>query len=136
MPTQGNDGKDTDSANVRIEGRDGESAPSDEKRGHARTVGVAVTLTDCVGFPPDGAAVVQYSVMKHQKLKSLQGSPSRYQYHFYAIYHPSAKECALPLADLNYTLLERNSPVFPQDIREGSDLRNDISRSGKCGSKP
>jgi hypothetical protein len=120
---------------VQIDGSGGEGAPRDEKRGRARTVGVAVTLTDCGGFPPDGAAVVQYSVMRHQQLKSEQASPSgsRYRYHFYAIYHPSARECALLLADLNFTLLERESPVLPEDIREGSDLRNDIAASGKCG---
>jgi hypothetical protein len=101
---------------------------SDEKETKkVRTVAVATTLTGCSGFPPDGGAVLQYSVMKHQKLKSM---PSRYQYHFYAIYHPSAKECALPLADLNYTLLERDSPVLPQDIRNGSELRDRIAGSG------
>jgi hypothetical protein len=93
-----------------------------------RTVGVAVTMTGCDGFPPDGAAILQYSVMKQQKLQKA----SRYQYHFYVIYHPEARDCAKHLATLNYTLIERESPVLPHDIREGSELREKITKSGTC----
>jgi hypothetical protein len=137
MPAREEDGKDTAPVHARIDGGGGESEPSDEKGGRrGRTVAVAMTITACGEDPRDGAAVAQYSVVKHQELKGKHGSPSRYQYHFYALYHPSAKECALLLADLNFTLLERESPVLPEDIREGSDLKNDIAESGKCRSKP
>jgi hypothetical protein len=91
-----------------------------------RTVAVVVTITSCDSFPPDGVAVLQYSVMKHQK-ELLRGS--RYRYSFYAIHHPSARACSAPLADLNFTLLERESPVDPKDIR-GSLLRSQIAWNG------
>lgn len=84
------------------------------------TVGVAITITGCSKFPLDGAAVLQHSILR---------LPSRYKYHFYAIYHPSASACVAPLADLGYTLLERESPVNVSHI-EGGFLRDIISKSG------
>jgi hypothetical protein len=98
-----------------------------------RTVGVAVTVTGCTDVFVDGAAVLQYSIMRqqqHNRNKKLRStSSSRYQYHFYVIYHPSARECAEPLKDLNFTLVERESPVLPEDI-QGNDLRATIAKSG------
>jgi hypothetical protein len=90
------------------------------------SVGVVVTLTGCSNFPPDGAAVLQYSVLRQQQ-KERPNSPYRYQ--FYAIYHPSARSCAEPLADLNFTLMERESPVLPDEI-QGRALRDIIATSG------
>jgi hypothetical protein len=101
------------------------SSPEHEQ---IRTVGVAVTLTGCKGTTGDGAAVLQYSILKQQRRLRL---PSRYRYHFYAIHHPTARECAAPLADLNFTLLEREVPVRPQDIR-GEFLRENIDKGGTC----
>jgi hypothetical protein len=101
------------------------STPNEGEK--TRTVAVTVTLTGCSGYPPDGAALLQYSLMKQQRLRST----SRYQYHYYVIYHPSARDCAKHLANLNYTLIERESPVLPQDIR-GKELRERISDSGTC----
>jgi hypothetical protein len=114
-----------------------EAADGDEtkkKSKGARTVGVAVTVTGCSDVFADGAAVLQYSVMMMQKRqqqqrKKLRSAPSRYQYYYYVIYHPSARKCAEPLKDLNFTLLERESPVLPEDIR-GADLRAAIAKSG------
>jgi hypothetical protein len=80
---------------------------------------------------PDGATVLQYSLMRQQKLKGKH-SPSRYRYYFYVIYPPSARECAEPLADLNLTLVERESPVLIQDIQQGSELREWLPKSGTC----
>jgi hypothetical protein len=127
---------------LHLANRGDDSAVPDDKR--ERTVGVAVTVTGCAGYhpdgarvSPDGAAVLQYSIMRQQKLQSTTGAqripppppPSRYRYYFYAIYHPSARECVGPLADLNFTLIERESPVLPRDIR-GSQLRESIAKSG------
>jgi hypothetical protein len=99
----------------------GEDPPFAKKAGKSeRTVGVVVTLTGCDGFPPDGAAVLQHSIARQS---------SRYRYSFYVVHHPSAKDCAGPLADLNFTLVERESPVLPQDI-QGRELRDSIAMSG------
>jgi hypothetical protein len=96
-----------------------------------RTVGVVVTFTECKRGMTDALPVLQYSIMRQQKLRRLLGSPSRYGYHFYVIYHPMAKMCVKPLADLNFTLLERESPVLPHEIR-GEHLRTTIAKSGTC----
>jgi hypothetical protein len=94
------------------------------------SVGVVVTITGCSNFPPDGAAVLQYSVLRQQR-EERPNSPYRYQ--FYAIYHPSARACAEPLADLNFTLMERESPVLPHEIK-GRALRDVIATSGTSSS--
>jgi hypothetical protein len=131
------EGKSAASKQRKQAGRGGENkkgertrtvATPDQARGKEkpRTVGVAVTVTGCDSFPPDGAAVLQYSVMRQQE-------KSRYKYSFYAIYHPNARKCTLPLADLNFTLLERESPVLPHEIK-GSFLREKISKTGAYGS--
>jgi hypothetical protein len=96
------------------------SSPGAGKKEENITVGIVVTVTGCDGFPPDGAAVLHHSIVRQ---------PLRYRYYFYAVYHPSARECAETLADLNFTLLERQSPVTPEEIR-GEVLRNTIARGG------
>ena len=79
----------------------------------------------------DSAAVLQYSI--HRNYRRGDGS-GRYDYQMYAIYHPQAIACALPLADLGYTLLQRDTPVKVKDIR-GQYLRENIEKGGCCGEK-
>ena len=89
------------------------------------TVGIAVTVTGCSkSFPLDGAAVLQYSLYRNNSF-------GRYDYAFYAIYHPTAFECVAPLASLGFALLERETPVNVSEIR-GTELRERISGNGTC----
>ena len=47
---------------------------------------------------------------------------------------PHAEVCALPLKELGYTLLKRDTPVAVADI-EGEFLRSKIEMNGCCGEK-
>lgn len=107
-------------------------------------IAYAVTITACPGsqqnrteperpnfFVEDSAAVLQYSI--HRNSRRGHGS-GRYDYQMYAIYHPQAAACALPLADLGYTLLQRDTPVKVKDIRS-QYLRENIEKGGCCGEK-
>ena len=85
------------------------------------TVGVVVTVTACSDFPPDAAAVLQYSILN---------VTSRFKYQFYAIHHPSALHCVLPLASLGFTLLEKDTPVNVSEI-QGEYLRKRLPKSGE-----
>ena len=89
------------------------------------TVGIAVTVTGCSkAFPLDGAAVLQYSLFRNNTF-------GRYEYAFYAIYHPTAFDCVAPLASLGFALLKRDTPVNVSEIR-GTELRERISGNGTC----
>jgi hypothetical protein len=93
------------------------------------TVGVASTITGCGSDPfIDGAAVLKYSL----DLQSRKAG-SKFKFHTYVFYHPSAKECVLPLADLGYTLLERPTPVEVEEIGGDGGLRERIVDNGCCG---
>jgi hypothetical protein len=96
------------------------------------TIGYAVTITGCGSDPiTEGAAVLKHAV----HLVSSQGNKGgRYNYQMYAIYHPDAEVCALPLQDLGYTLLKRDTPVAVKDI-QGKYLRENIEKGGCCGEK-
>jgi hypothetical protein len=96
------------------------------------TIGIASTVTMC-GTDPfyEGAAVLKYSI----EMTSIHGTKGgKYDYKFYVMYHPDAKECVLPLKDLGFTLLERPTPVNVSDI-EGDVLRERIVKNGCCGEK-
>ena len=113
-------------------------------------IGYAVSITGCGRDPiTEGAAILQHSI----HLNSVRANNSssninnndntssssiprmgRYDYQMYAIYHPSAKECAMTLQDLGYTLLERDTPVPISDI-QGEYLRTHIANNGCCGEK-
>lgn len=94
------------------------------------TIGVASTITGCESdLFIDGAAVMKYSLEKQSR-----NANSKFNYKSYIFYHPSAKKCALPLKDLGFTLLERQTPVRVEEI-EGDDLRERIVGSGCCGEK-
>jgi hypothetical protein len=96
------------------------------------TIAFAVSITGCGADPiTEGAAVLQHSIHRASIHGSLGGS---YDYQMYAIYHPDAITCAQPLAELGYTLLERNTPVAVADIR-GENLRTKIESNGCCGEK-
>jgi hypothetical protein len=58
----------------------------------------------------------------------------QYDYALYAIYHPAAADCALPLLALDYNMLKRDTPVAVADI-EGDFLREKIEKNGCCGEK-
>ncbi len=108
-------------------------------------IGYAVSITGC-GHDPitEGAAILQHSIHlnsvryhhnnnnnNHTSSSSRRG---RYDYQMYAIYHSSAKECAMTLQDLGYTLLERETPVPISEI-QGEFLRTHITENGCCGEK-
>jgi len=93
------------------------------------TIGVASTITGCGSDPfVDGAAVLKYSLDVHSK-----SAESKYKYKTYIFYHPSAKECVLPLANLGYTLLERPTPIKVEEIGGDGFLRERIVVTGCCG---
>ena len=103
------------------------------------TVAFVVSVTGCGSDPlTEGAAVLQHSI--HRASVRGQGAgmhddlQGRYDYDMLAIYHPEAKECALPLAKLGYTLLERHVLVHVEDI-QGDFLRQRIRQNGCCGEK-
>jgi hypothetical protein len=95
-------------------------------------IAYAVSITGC-GHDPitEGAAVLYHSIHRSSIHGSLNG---KYDYMMYAIYHPSAKECAMSLRDLNYTLLERDTPIQVKDIQK-EYLRTKIVSNGCCGEK-
>lgn len=101
-------------------------------QGSVTTVGYAVTITGCGSDPiTEGAAVLQRSI----HLASIHGPlGGRYDYKMYAIYHTDGTECAMPLADLGYEMLQRDTPVLVADI-QGDFLRENIESNGCCGEK-
>mmetsp|Transcript_16550 Transcript_16550/g.38036 ORF Transcript_16550/g.38036 Transcript_16550/m.38036 type:complete len:460 (+) Transcript_16550:230-1609(+) len=95
------------------------------------TIGVASTVTGCGSDPfIDGAAILKYSLDV-----SSQGEESKFKYKNYILYHPTAKECVLPLEELGYTLLERQTPVKVEEIGGDGGLRERIVKNGCCGEK-
>ena len=93
------------------------------------TIGVASTITGCGSDPfVDGAAVLKYSLNIHS-----QRASSKFRYHNYILYHPSARDCALPSEDLGYTLLERPTPIKVEEIGGNGVLRERIVNNGCCG---
>lgn len=105
------------------------SATSATTTSATATIAYAVSVTGCGGKFPTGdpAAVLEHSIHRAHE-------GSRYDYHLYAIYHPSAEHCALPLKQLGYRLLKRETFVRPEDI-QGEFLRERIPKSGCCGEK-
>lgn len=102
------------------------------------TVAYVVVLTGCTPnregvdvFPlAEAGAVLQYSA---QRAAAVHGN--RYGVHFYALYHPQAKECAETLKQLkDFTVLERDTPVPVSEI-QGDFLRERIVKNGCCGEK-
>ena len=97
------------------------------------TVAYAVSVTGCGSDPiTEGGAVLQHSI--HRVSRRGLTSGGRYDYALFAIYHPDAEACALPLQELGYTLLKRDTPVAVADI-EGEFLRTKIEANGCCGEK-
>lgn len=96
------------------------------------TIGIASTITACgTDRFTEGAAVLKYSI----DLTSINGSKGgKYNYKMYILHHPDALECALPLKDLGFELLERPTPVNVSAI-QGDVLRERIVRNGCCGEK-
>jgi len=96
-------------------------------------IAYAVTITGCGKDPiTEGAAVLKHSI--HLVSTQNPKSNAKYDYQMYAIYHPDGQKCAEPLADLGYTLIERNTPVAVKDI-QGDFLRENIEKNGCCGEK-
>ncbi|CAJ1963399.1 unnamed protein product [Cylindrotheca closterium] len=112
---------------------DGSNQSSDSSANKTTTIGWVVTITGC-GHDAimDGAAVLKHSI----HLNSIQAGANkfRYDYKMYAIYHPEGEACALPLKDLGYKLIRRETPVATQEI-EGKFLRKKIESNGCCGAK-
>ncbi|KAL7574217.1 hypothetical protein ACA910_012474 [Epithemia clementina (nom. ined.)] len=107
-------------------------ADNKEQARSDKTVAFAVSVTGCGADPiTEGAAVLKHSI----HLASVHGTAGgTYDYKMFAIYHPSAESCTLPLADLGYTLLKRDVFVKVVDIK-GDYLRQKISDNGCCGDK-
>lgn len=98
----------------------------DLKHGPKQTIAYAVTVTGCGSDPiTEGAAVLQHSIAR---------ASQRYDFRLFAIVHPSAMSCAAPLADLGYTILQREVFVKVGDI-QGDFLRQKIVVNGCCGEK-
>mmetsp|Transcript_12227 Transcript_12227/g.17394 ORF Transcript_12227/g.17394 Transcript_12227/m.17394 type:complete len:474 (-) Transcript_12227:170-1591(-) len=103
---------------------------------NSKVIAYTVSVTGCGNDPiTEGAAVLKHSIHR----TSIQNagnddSVGRYDYKMYAIYHPNAKTCAMPLQNLGYTLLERETPVAVEDIK-GDFLRKKIASNGCCGEK-
>ena len=119
-----------DAPNIRL-GQKVVQEHNDEKPPAADvTIGFAVTVTGCGSDPiTEGAAVLKHSI----HLASVHGNiGGRYDYQMYAIYHPDGEDCAMPLKDLGYTLVRRETPVAVKDI-EGDFLRENIEKNGCCG---
>jgi hypothetical protein len=96
------------------------------------TVAYAVSVTGCGSDPiTEGGAVLRHSIHRASSRGTLGG---RYDYALFAIYHPEAEACSLPLADLGFTLLRRDTPVSVDEI-QGHYLRNKIQSNGCCGEK-
>lgn len=96
-------------------------------------VGYAVSITGCGSDPiTEGAAVLKHSIHL-ASVQNQQGS-GRYGYQMYAIVHPEAESCAMPLRDLGYKILKCETPVAVADIK-GKFLRERIEKNGCCGEK-
>jgi hypothetical protein len=96
------------------------------------TIGFAVSVTGCGSDPiTEGAAVLKHSIHRASIHGDMGG---QYDYAMYAIYHPAAADCALPLLALDYNMLKRETPVAVADI-EGDYLRSKIEKNGCCGEK-
>ena len=109
----------------------GNDSSSVANTGKATTVAFAVSVTGCGADPiTEGGAVLQHSIHR----ASIHGQ-GKYDYKLFAIYHPSASKCALPLAALGYELLERDVFVNVAMDIEGEYLRNKIGSNGCCGEK-
>jgi hypothetical protein len=103
-----------------------------EVKSNAIKVAFAVSVTGCGDDPiTEGGAVLQHSIHRASSRGTLGG---RYDYDLFAIYHPNAEACALPLQKLGYKLLRRNVFVNVTDI-EGEFLRSRIEHNGCCGEK-
>jgi hypothetical protein len=96
------------------------------------TIAFAVTITGCGGETMnEGAAVLHYSIYRASIHGHLGG---QYDYQMFAFYHPNASACALPLRELGYNVLERETFMNVSDLPEG-DLKTYIQKDGCCGEK-
>ena len=115
--------------NANHERTGGNRASKNNDNGRRPTIGVASTVTGCGDDSfIDGAAVLKYNLDLHS-----QRPESKFNYHSYVFYHPSAKECVLPLKDLGYTLLERPTPIKVEEIRGDGELAERMVKNGCCG---
>jgi hypothetical protein len=99
---------------------------------HGVTIAIASTVTGCGEEPfTEGAAVLKHAIHRTSIHGTMGG---RYDYKMYIIYHPNAMECTLPLADLGFELIQRDTPVNVSQI-QGDVLRERIVTNGCCGEK-
>jgi hypothetical protein len=99
---------------------------------HGVTIAIASTVTGCGEEPfTEGAAVLKHAIHRTSIHGTMGG---RYDYKMYIIYHPNAMECTLPLADLGFELIQRDTPVNVSQI-QGDVLRERIASNGCCGEK-
>jgi hypothetical protein len=100
------------------------------------TVAYAVSVTGCGSDPiTEGAAVLKHAIHRvSSRENSNNGFGGRYDYALFAIYHPNAEACALPLQALGYNMMRRNVFVNVSDI-QGDYLRSKIESNGCCGEK-
>lgn len=102
------------------------------------TVAYAVSVTGCGSDPiTEGAAVLKQAIHRVSSRNShgqQGGGGGRYDYALFAIYHPNAEACALPLQALGYNMMRRDVFVNVSDI-QGDYLREKIESNGCCGEK-
>jgi len=115
--------------------RQQEPPPPEQPHPHTEpiaTVAFAVSVTGCGADPiTEGAAVLKHAIHRVSSRGTLGG---KYDYDIFAIYHPDAEACALPLEKLGYKLLKRNVFVEVDEIK-GEFLRRKIRSNGCCGEK-
>jgi len=127
----GKDDDDDDSSIENISNKGVETTNGNREHEERITIGVASTVTGCGSDPfVDGAAVLKYSLDVHSRRAT-----SKFKYHNYILYHPSAKKCVLPLMNLGYTLIERQTPIEVEEIGGDGVLRERIVNNGCCGEK-
>jgi hypothetical protein len=103
-------------------------------------IAYAVTITGCSekrSSTKDAASLITQgaAVLKHSIHLAHHNSSSKYGYQMYAIVHPTAESCAvIPLKQLGYTVLIRNTPFEKADIQT-KFLREHIDGASCCGAK-
>jgi hypothetical protein len=77
--------------------------------------------------------VLKHSI--HRAIGAMGKVSGQYDYQMYAMYHPNAAACALlPLEQLGYTMLKRETPVPVSEI-QGEFRKSRIESNGCCGEK-
>ena len=103
------------------------------------TIAYAVSITSCVlnerNRLIDGAAVLKHSI----HLNSIDNhknnnNGSKFSYEMFAFVHPDANDCTPHLQQLGYTVMIKETPVDPTQIK-GAFYKEHVVKSGCCGDR-